>query len=1608
MDAPSPEPDGLDRAALDSAFGRALAGGEGLLDAWTSAFLSQVASDYRRSELPGVDEVDLAGALADFWRFAWERVDGAPHLRVRPATGRGGRDLGADLVEIAQPDRPFLVDSLMGEVAAWGAEVKALFHPVVERFDRRLSMIQIWIEPLDPPRREALVSRLLLVIEDVRLAVDDFHAMHALLTQAADQLRVGGEERPSDSLSEAVAFLRWLAAGHFVFLGARVYDYVRDASGAYAAEEPIFDPDAGLGVLRDPTRLVLRRSSEPTVLSENLRWRLNAADPLVIAKADLQSVVHRRVEMDYVGVRRLGPSGEAVGETRFVGLFTAQAYSDPARDIPLARRKVLAVMARADLRAGSHNAVRLAHILETYPRDELFQAGVEDLFASAMDILHLLDRPRVRLIARRDPFDRFVSLLLFTPRERYDDRLRQRVGDLLAQAFDGVLARSLPQYDDGPLARVQYIISVTPGRRSAPDLTALEARIAQMATTWGEAFENRGRAGGLPAESLAAYRGAFPIGYRDRYDVAEGLIDAGEIEALGASGVLAVRAFRRAEDSPLRFRFKLYYRHTAPAPLARVLPILADMGLDALVEDGFAVQRRGEEAIPVWVQEFLIEDPQGAARVFADRREPFETTFSAVWRGETESDAFNRLVLALGLSWREASLMRALSRYRRQSGLDPSEAVQAEALSAHTDVTRLILDLFKVRFDPDLDFDQVERQQHAEDLMSRIDIALRPVESLEADRALRRLAALTDALLRTNYYQRSEDGAPKPYISFKIASRRLADLPAPKPYVEIFVASPDVEGVHLRFGPVARGGLRWSDRREDFRTEVLGLVKAQQVKNAVIVPVGSKGGFYPKRLPKTGGGEAIKAGAEAAYRLFLKGLLDLTDNLDAGGAVLPPPRTIAYDGPDSYLVVAADKGTATFSDIANGVAADYGFWLGDAFASGGSVGYDHKAMGITARGAWESIKRHFAEMGHDVARDPTTVIGVGDMSGDVFGNGMLLSRTLLLRAAFDHRHVFIDPHPDAEVSWRERRRLFDLPRSSWDDYDRSKISAGGGVWPRSLKSVPLTDEIRKLLDLEGEAASPDELIRAILKSRADLLYLGGIGAYVKARAETHAEVGDKANDAVRVDGADLRCRVAGEGANLGFTQAGRVEFALAGGRINTDAIDNSAGVDTSDHEVNIKILLRLAERSGEMAPAQREALLASMTDDVATQVLAHNRDQTLALSLMQCEGLAALPAQERFIARLEALQRLDPALEGLPDGAALARRAASGPALTRPELAVLLAYGKLELFDDLIASAAPDDPGFVDLLTTYFPPAARGFTAEMSRHPLRREIIATRLANGLIDRLGATFPGRLRADLGCDARDLAVAFRAAMLCLDAESLWSQVEALDRRTPMAGRMALFLELAQVVRGQTYGLARRARRDGFQVRALTDAYAPGVAELKALVPASLSPFERRAVARRAGAWVKAGAPKPLAHAVALLRPLAPAPAVIDLSRQARWPLAAAAFLFHRVGGVFGFDRLRAAAGGRTSPDDFERIASRRLIEDTIRHQADLTAAVMDGAEAPDEGRPERAVYALSGWSQRHAEAARLAKKTLEDLESSPGGWTFAKLTLAEAALRELAIG
>jgi len=1605
-------------------------------DDWTpqiESFIGQVHDEALAGDMDGLEVADAAGLLARFWDAAATRAADGVLIRVLAAEGADGRPLGRDILEVASRDRPFLVDSVMGEISAQGLDVLAMFHPIVQlrrgpdggRVDEggrpgAESMIQVHLETLSPAARERLAQGVRDTLEDVRISVEDWSDMRAAMDDAIAHLESAPTGAPREEVEESLAFLRWLRDDHFAFLGCRRYDFDVDDEGGLRTFEPIVRDDTGLGVLRDPDRRVVRRSAEPTRLTPAVEAFLRGPSPVIVAKANSKSRVHRRAYMDYVGVKRYRADGAVVGEVRFVGLFTAEAYDRMARDVPLIRRKVRRVLDKAAKTPGSHSAKKLRNIVENYPRDELFQTDEDDLLEISLGVLHLFDRPRTRLFLRRDQFDRFVSALLFVPRDRYNSGVRAQAGALLAEAFGGRQSAFYPNFGDGPLARVHFIIGLNPFDHPEPDPAELERRIIALARTWEDELEDAARAGGddTLSQAVSRYIGGHTAGYREAYEASEALEDIAGMERVAdGAQTVGARVFRLPGDDGCVVRVKLYAGGD-PVPLSRVLPVLENLDLDVQAEAGYVVRRLigddpGGEREPVWVHEFEALNRSGETVDIEGVGAGVEDAILAALDGRAEDDGFNRLILSSGVTWREAAFLRACARYRQQSGLDPSQSLQEEAFTAHADIATGILELARIRFDPALDLDAEARKARADAATAEIRAKLDAVASLDHDRAMRRVLRLVEAVQRTNFYQTGPDGRPKPWISLKVASRDLRDLPEPKPYREIFVWSPRVEGVHLRFGPVARGGLRWSDRREDFRTEVLGLVKAQQVKNAVIVPVGSKGGFYPKQLPRNGSREEVQAEGVEAYKTFIRGLLDITDNLQ-GDAVEHPADTVVWDGEDPYLVVAADKGTATFSDIANGVAQDeYDFWLGDAFASGGSAGYDHKKMGITARGAWESVKRHFREIGKDIQAEPFTVIGVGDMSGDVFGNGMLLSKEIRLVAAFDHRDIFIDPDPgDPHRLWEERKRLFELGRSSWQDYDASLISTGGGVFSRASKSIALSEEIRALTGIEDDQAAPTELISALLRTPVELLWFGGIGTYVKAAGEQNYEVGDKANDALRVNADVLGAQIVGEGANLGMTQAARIEFARRGGRVNGDFVDNSAGVDSSDHEVNIKILLNPMVRDSAMTLADRNALLERMTDQVAEHVLQHNYDQTLALTLAQKNAQADLDAHERMMERLEADGRLDREVEGLPGAEALRALKDQGLGLTRPEIAVLISYAKITLFDALVASPAPDDPHFGQTLVGYFPEPLARFEDAMHGHRLKREIISTRLANDMVNLGGPTFIHRAKESTSAEIVAIARAFEAGRCIFRFSDLTDRINALDNKAPATVQNALHDEIIRLLRRQTYWLARRGLGGG-GITELIRAYQPGVDRLKGIVGDIVSEFDGQGVANRIEMFTQGGAPEDLARDVARLRPLTSSSDVIDLADHAGWPLEAAARLYHAVGARFTFDQLRGAGGQLSSNLHWDRLAMRRLIEDLYASQQALVSAMMQhaeiaggalkkGVEAPDTGW---AASLVAAWETQHEVEVARADAVIDELSAS-GGWTLSKVAIASTALREIA--
>ena len=1507
-------------------------------------------------------------------------------------------------------DMPFLFDSLMEELAAQRLRLHGVFHPVItqQRDSKGLraasgeavreSVIVLLLDPLlDQTKRAELARRLTDVFGQVRLAVRDWTRMLECLRSTICGLKRNPSALAPEALSENVAFLEWVGANHFTFLGCR--DYTLDADSGRLS--PV--PESGLGILSDAAARVIGKADQAS-LSAEIRAFLAEPEPLIITKASERSLVHRRVHMDYIGVKLFEADGHLRGERRFVGLFTSSAYGMRPSEIPLLRLKVSHILQRAAFARDSHDGKALAHILDTYPREELFQASEDDIFETALGVLRLGERPRVRVFLRFDRFDRFVSALVYVPRDRYDDRIGKKIHSILAAAFNGRTSASSPVMDESHLTRIHFIVGRNEGPRPEVDVHQLEANIRSAIRTWSDNFAQLVISEYGETEGLRILRSnpeAVPARYRDVFTPEEAVRDLAALRAyLRSDNATGVRAYRNSDDPRSTLRLKVYTRAHL-LPLSVSLPIFENLGFNVIAENSYPLSFKDQqEAVAVVILDFQMERADGGLVSLIDMKQRLEEAFRAIVVGEAENDGFNRLIVCAGLRWRDAVILRACAKFLRQAGMAFSQEYMEKTLARNPDIAALLVSLFRARHEPD----QENRASAINLVQTRIEHALHDVPGLDDDRIIRRMRNVIECSLRTNFFGPAQFSG---YVALKLDSRKIDELPVPRPFCEIFVYSPRVEGTHLRFGKIARGGIRWSDRREDFRTEILGLVKAQQVKNAVIVPVGAKGGFVLKQISPQAPREEIQAAGVSGYKTLINALLDLTDNIAPDGTIAPPPRMVRHDGDDPYLVVAADKGTATFSDYANEIAQSRGFWLGDAFASGGSHGYDHKKIGITAKGAWEAVKRHFREMGKDIQTEPFTCIGVGDMSGDVFGNGMLLSRMTRLLAAFDHRHIFVDPDPNSETSWKERKRLFDMPRSSWADYDNTLISKGGGVFARNLKEINLSPEIRALTGLDRMAVSPGELIKALLKAETELLWFGGIGTFVKAARQSNVEVGDRANDAVRINGDELRAKVVGEGANLGMTQLGRVEFASRGGRLNTDAIDNSAGVDTSDHEVNIKILFSGPLRRGEVSEQERDEILNQMTNDVAAHVLRDNYDQTLAISVAEARSGRDLDSHARFIRDLERRELIDRAVEFLPSDDELHRRAQSGTGLTRPEIAVLLAYAKLDLDAQLAASDLPDQPFFASELGSYFPSlAVSRFPEEMIHHRLRREIIATALANRMVNLAGPVFAYRIEEISSASGAAIARAFVLAEGAFGLTQLKLRVDALDNRVASSVQIGAYNEIAELVR--RLGLWFLANvPSGADLGETIAIYRSGVQTLSGTFSNLVSAYEAAATEKRISDLRDAGLPLDLAEDVSVLPLLGSTPEIVLLAQARAFPVDYVAGAYFAIGAALGLDRLRGLASQIAGHEHWDRLAVRRIMDDLYAGQRALaTKALTELDRNTAHLTREDGSGAGKRWLDAHADALTRTRSFLAELERS-GDLTVAKLTLANSQIHALAM-
>ncbi|WP_406183097.1 NAD-glutamate dehydrogenase [Streptomyces sp. NBC_01006] len=1607
----------------------------------TLAYLQRYYLHTAPEDLLDRDPVDVFGAALSHYRLAENRPQGTANVRVHtPTVEENGWTSSHSVVEVVTDDMPFLVDSVTNELSRQNRGIHVVIHPqVVVRRDVTGKLIEIlgpdcdahgpktarphdslvesWIHvetdrETDRADLKQITDDLRRVLSDVRESVEDWEKMRDAALRIADDLSdepTAGDLREYE-LEEARELLRWLADDHFTFLGYREYNLV-DGDALAAV------PGTGLGILRSDPHHSGQEDDHPVSPSFNrlpadARAKAREHRLLVLTKANSRATVHRPSYLDYVGVKKFDAEGNVVGERRFLGLFSSAAYTESVRRVPVIRRKVAEVLDGAGFSPNSHDGRDLLQILETYPRDELFQTPVDKLREIATSVLYLQERRRLRLYLRQDEYGRYYSALVYLPRDRYTTGVRLRLIAILQEELDGSSVDFTAWNTESILARIHFVIRVPQGKElpvlTDGDVERIEARLVEAARSWADGFADalvaevgEERA----AELLRKYGTSFPEGYKADHKPRAAVADLCHLERLSASDrEFALSLYEPVGAGPGERRFKIY-RTGEQVSLSAVLPVLQRLGVE--VTDERPYELRCSDRTNAWIYDFGLRMPlpagNGDAYLGDDARERFQDAFSAVWQGDAENDNFNTLVLSAGLTWRQAVVLRAYAKYLRQAGVNFSQDYMEDTLRNNVHTTRLLVSLFEARMSPGR---QSAGTELIDAMLEELAGALDQVASLDEDRILRSFLTLINATLRTNFFQLNEAGEQHSYVSMKFDPQAIPELPAPRPAYEIWVYSPRVEGVHLRFGKVARGGLRWSDRREDFRTEILGLVKAQMVKNTVIVPVGAKGGFVAKNLPDPSvDRDAWLAEGIASYKIFISALLDITDNM-VGGEVVPPNGVVRHDEDDTYLVVAADKGTATFSDIANGVAESYGFWLGDAFASGGSAGYDHKGMGITARGAWESVKRHFRELGHDTQTEDFTVVGVGDMSGDVFGNGMLLSEHIRLVAAFDHRHIFIDPTPDAATSYAERRRLFELPRSSWADYNAELLSAGGGVHPRSAKAIPVNAQMRAALGIEPGVTkmTPAELMQTILQAPVDLVWNGGIGTYVKATSETHTDVGDKANDAIRVNGADVRAKVIGEGGNLGLTQLGRIEFARIGaggegGKVNTDAIDNSAGVDTSDHEVNIKILLNAVVADGDMTVKQRNKLLAEMTDEVGHLVLRNNYAQNVALANGIAQAPSLLHAQQRFMRRLESAGRLDRNIEFLPTDRQIRELLGAGKGLTQPELAVLFAYTKITVADELIATELPDDPYLRRLLHAYFPGALRAkFPEQIDAHALRREIITTLLVNDTVNTGGSTFLHRLREESGASTEEIVRAQLAAREIFGLAEVWDAVESLDNKVAADVQTRVRLHSRRLVERGTRWLLNN-RPQPLQITETIELFSDRVSEVWAELPKLVRGADLEWYQSIMDELIGEGVPEELAAKVAGFSSAFPTLDIVAISDRTGVNPLDVAEVYYDLADRLNITQLMDRIIELPRADRWQSMARASIREDLFAAHAALTAdvlAVGNGNSTPEDR--------FKAWEDKNAAIISRARTTLDEIRGSDD-FDLANLSVAMRTMRSL---
>lgn len=1585
-------------------------------------FAGQFLDRFLINEWVGRNLEDVFGAVNSGWQMLKVSDSAAPTVRLfNPSVQEHGWRAPHTVLQVHQRDMPFLVASIRCELNRRNIAIHTIKSvPLQVRRDSEHRLTQLYPPPalngdlaqesarpvVEGTQREALIymeisrhtdSQLLQeltqalhdVFNDVATVVADYPPLLRATEEVERNLARVAQVPLSQMVDESQAFIRWLRDDHFTFLGYAEYDLV-NRDGAQELHE---NQSKRLGLFRlvsNPADVKIMDARKPGLTQFYLAPKL-----ITLSKAAMRARVHRRAYPDYVVVKRFNEQGEVCGEARILGLYTSSVYTVSPQTIPLVRDKIQKVFVRSGLDRTSHDGKTLRQILETFPRDELFQSGSAELYEIVTAVAAINERYRVRLFIRPDSFGKFVNCLVYVPRELFNTRVRRRIQELLGQALQAEEADFTTYFSESILARVHMVFRVAPALALNYDTEQLEREIVEITRSWDDRLQSalieahgEERAGQL----LRRYGDAFPAAYRDHFDASTAVQDIEYIATLKNSHDLAMKLDQPADDEDPSLIFKVF-RSGSPVELSDAIPMLENLGLRVVSEYPYQMMQKDQPSI--WLHKFNLVYDLPARVDVPSVKDSFQHAFEAIWRGDAESDAFNRLVLGARLAWREVMLLRALACYLRQTQFSFTDDSIASALASNTSITRNLVALFKAKFDPRLNRKEGDSEARIERLRTKVIVGLDAVPNLNEDRILRRYLTLLEAMLRTNYFQLTGEQTPKDYLSIKFSPQTIPDIPEPRPLYEIFVYSPRMEGVHLRGGRVARGGLRWSDRLQDYRTEVLGLVKAQQVKNAVIVPDGAKGGFVCKKPPTEGGRAALQKEAVVCYQMFIRGLLDITDNMD-GDTIVPPRDVVCLDGNDPYLVVAADKGTASFSDIANEISRKYQHWLGDAFASGGSQGYDHKGMGITARGAWIAVQRHFRERGVNVQEEEITAVGIGDMGGDVFGNGMLRSRKIRLIAAFNHLHIFVDPNPDAATSYEERKRLYSAQRSGWSEYATDLISAGGGVFERSAKSIRITAEMKACLAIDADELAPNELIRALLQAPVDLLWNGGIGTYVKSSDESHVDVGDKSNDAVRVDGAQLRCKVIGEGGNLGMTQMGRVEYSLNGGACNSDFIDNSGGVDCSDHEVNAKILLNKVMTDGGLNQQQRDQLLKSMTEDVAQLVLSNNYQQTQAISLAQAEAVERSTEYRRLMSTWHSQGRLDRTLEFLPDDETLDARQAQGQSLTRPELAILTSYAKAILKEDLAQADIANDEYVARFAHNAFPkPLRESYPEYIDNHQLRGELVATQVANDLVNHMGISFAQRLIDSTGVGAGDMAKAYIIARDTHRLSENWSQLEALDYRVDAQVQLTLMTQLMRRVR-RTSRWFLRNRRSHLAPEAEVARFAPAVQELTRNMPELLRGAALAEWQASCREFTEAGVPEALVAQITAPGYLYSGLSVVEVAQSLDLELLVTAQMYFDLAELLQLHTVARQISDFRVDTYWHALARETFLSDLESQLRKLTMALgrFVNAETP-------VMMVIEQWSQRHRPHLERWKLMANEMQNSVGS----DFALVSVALREL---